>query len=884
MNRVSIFVSVLLLCVSTASFAQEAIFLNIGLNKDVFYPPDQVEIWVNALNGGPDILVDVYLSILTPDGRDLYGPVFGEVAHPWIPNVVLPQGFTMDWAPISRYALPSIAFPLALPGQYLASVWLCQAGSDQMVTLASSKPFTIAPCQRKSWLNENYIWDLMLDGGDLWVGTPSGVQLISGDGTQRSTFRSEDGARSIYSKLFRGFEGNLITGGRSAGLSMRERYGWRTVLDTPGTPNFVDRLRSAVTDVEGTIWLCHGYSGTGVTQDEAELTRYWPDGHSENFAPLISGMVQHLCLTGAGQPCVASTDGLHVFNGASFDWFPVPELATTSTIVVQSVHCDIRENVWASVLFLSDFRYKLLRYDLNSGERTWYKSGTPGLLSTLAIDMTSDPMGNVWFGTYGGVSTFDGQNFMSFPAPFTVDTLAVGFDGEIYCGTYGTGLRVLKDGMWQDLSNHQPELKHGYYSFALGLPEGRAIIGRSKGGPPIHGIELLEEDGSVVLADENLPYQLDGVSQGRDGLWAWYTKTRGVYRQTESGWDNTSGDSIPFQEFGHIYQVQEDKQGIPLLVTQRALWTYEQGTWATIDTPPRESMFGYIGVLIDSENRLYLSSWQAGFDVRDPEGNWSGIDASNLLPGEPHEAGLSDDDVLYVCGKHPERGAYLCLIEHGEATNFWLEDVGYPTEEVYCIVFDLADRAWIVTRDPNGCERIIIYDRSDDTFKDIPRESRMLPHKREGNLAVMHKTIDRSMPDLGVYWSLASTVPTRINLAPRTEMLLDKAVYSWGETMQVDAYFANQAGSIPIDWYAACEDEQGNLFYWPSYTQQKTPALEGLIVPTDAAVILPLDSITIPDDVPPGHYKWKTGFTRAGQDGWLGLGFTTSAEFDVLAD
>ncbi len=881
MNRMTLFVSLLLLCMSTAAFGQVAVFADIGLNKDIFYPPDQFEIWVRGANPGLERAVDVYLSIATPDGRELYAPDFDEMAHPWFANLTLPQGFDMDWTPIYRYALPSIAFPLAMPGQYLASVWLCEAGSDQMVTLASSKPFTIAPCQRKSWLNENYIYDLMLDGGDVWVGTPSGVQLIPGDGTDRRTFRSEDGARSINSKLFRGFEGNLITGGSSAGLSMREPYGWQTVLDQPGTPDYIDRLRSAVTDVEGTIWLCHGYSGTGLAQDQAQLTRYWPDGHSENTESLFSGMVQHLCLTGEGQPCVISTVGLHVFNGTSFDWFPVPELATTSTIVVQSVHCDIRENVWASVLFLSDFRYKLLRYDLNSGERTWYKSGTPGLLSTLAVQITSDPVGNVWFGAATGLSMFDGQGFMSFPAPFMVDSFAVGFDGEIYCGTYGSGLHVLKDGLWLDYSNHEPEVNYGWYTFALGLPEGRAIICRSLDRTPIYGIELLEEDGSVVFADENLPAQVYGVSQGRDGLWAWLTE---VYRQTETGWENSTRGCVDWLEDGYIMVVQEDKQGIPLLLAQRSLWTYEQGTWATIETPPRESLGGYVGMFIDSENRLYLCSYLAGFDVRDTEGNWSGIDTSNLLPGEPHGSGLSDDDVLYVCGKHPDRGAYLCLIDHGEATNFWLEDVGYPTEDVDCIVFDLAGRAWIVTSDLNGRERIIIYDRSDDSFKDIPRESRLLPHRGEGNVAVMHKTIDRSMPDLGVYWSLASRTPTRINLAPRTEMLLDKKAYSFGEAMRVDVCFANHAGSIPIDWYAAVEDEHGNLFYWPTFTPVKTPAFEGLLVPTDLALILQLNNIMMPDGIASGHYKWKTGFTRAGNDTWLGLGFTTSAEFDVVAD
>ena len=137
------------------------------------------------------------------------------------------------------------------------------------------------------------------------------------------------------------------------------------------------------------------------------------------------------------------------------------------------------------------------------------------------------------------------------------------------------------------------------------------------------------------------------------------------------------------------------------------------------------------------------------------------------------------------------------------------------------------------------------------------------------------------MSQFGTLW-LGST-PTRINLAPRTEILLDKKAYSHGDGIRVDAYFANQAGSIPIDWFCAVEDEEGNQFYWPTYRSEKTPAFEGLVVPTDTALILHLDDITIPDGIAPGHYKWKTGLTRAGQDTWLGIGFTTTGSFDIVA-
>ena len=184
-NRIMIFVSMLLLCVSTVASGQLNLSAEIGLNKDIFFPPDQVEIWVRGANPGLEMAVDVYLSILTPDGQELYAPDFNEMAHPWITSLLLPQGFNLDWSRIYEYALPSIAFPQASPGRYMASLWLCAAGSDERITLGSSQQFTVAPCDRKTWVNDNQVWSLELDDDGIWAGLMHGVEFIPYDSPLR---------------------------------------------------------------------------------------------------------------------------------------------------------------------------------------------------------------------------------------------------------------------------------------------------------------------------------------------------------------------------------------------------------------------------------------------------------------------------------------------------------------------------------------------------------------------------------------------------------------------------------------------------------------------------------------------------------------------------
>ena len=143
-------------------------------------------------------------------------------------------------------------------------------------------------------------------------------------------------------------------------------------------------------------------------------------------------------------------------------------------------------------------------------------------------------------------------------------------------------------------------------------------------------------------------------------------------------------------------------------------------------------------------------------------------------------------------------------LETRDATSYWFDALGFPTQQVYTVTIDLADRAWIITQAADFSGRtIIVFDRNEESFTEIPWRSGVLPTSEFRNYAINNVGVAGSLAKYGVLWTSPGG-PKRINLAPRTELLLDSQSYSFGDTMRIDAYFANHAGSIPIEKREMC--------------------------------------------------------------------------------
>ena len=587
--------------------------------------------------------------------------------------------------------------------------------------------------------------------------------------------------------------------------------------------------------------------------------------------------------------------------------------------VGEAVHGDAQGNVWVGVgedgsspPCSVEFRFAALaKHNIKTRETVRLTNdNAPGVLVNNALEeIRSDPNGNVWFGGSSIIGKYDGQGFQ------TIETKSGQFEqwscfdiipdatvlGTVYAGVMWGGLRVFKAGAWHDCDNPSPEMSFDCPGFIVGLPEGDALLCGYSGlqaGPPI--VKLA--DGAfhnLVLTGSTMNTRFQGLVPSRDGLLAWDFQS--LSRLTDSTW---AAEEIGARTsaFARVAGVLENSQGTVLVLTQKQLLTRAKGasgpgSWTPANAPaPIESQDvsgggaeGYVGMKIDGSDRLYLEDSGRGIVVGRPGQNWHRIDHSNVLPGDPFTFAVTESGVLYVSGTG-EKGQYLCRIEESGTKTYWLDQLGYPTERVGAIVFDLGGRAWLLSETKNAdISRIIIYEPVSEAFHELPLSWAAMPSASGSNYAYSMCSLDRSLAEYGVLWAGGQGFPgrgfpARLNLAPQTRMLPDKKRYSAGEKMQLKKWFANFAGSVAVDWFAAIEDAGGNLFYYPDWSKSPSPAIRGEKVPTDAMSIEDLPPVQLPSSLSLGRCKWRTGFKKAGQNEWLGLGFVESGEFELGVD
>jgi len=867
--------------VGAEALAQEPIFVELGLSKDIFYHGDYMHIYLNVGNTGFDVIADAYLSLTTPDGTVLYAPGFSPLGQPYQTQVHIPAGET-GWFYHTYYRIPSLRLPLHEPGHYTFSLWLCATGTAERITLESTQSFKIIPCELDSWVNDNYIYGVSVDENGIWTGLTDGVQLVSFDDSRRQTWSIEDGVKSSFTKLFDSPTSILIAGGQSVGLPVRESYGWRTILSEPGSENYVYGVRSVVTDLAGYTWVIHRWPGFFTS--DANLLGMSPLGEAKDYSYHISGEIQDLCLTNVGDACVVASDGLHVFNGESFDFHEIAELGSSAE--VQKAYGDGYGNVWLGAVV--EGVNVLLKHDLDASETAVYDETTPGLLPPTVSDMTSDSEGNVWFAMMDGVSWFDGDVFSSLPTFFHATSIAAGPDDTIYCGSDGAGLYRLVGGAIQDYVNDNPDIREAEYSFTVGLAEGGAIIADPSTQQPLEGYESFDGQSWETIGDDgSLPVKVTGVFEG-EGHWAWDTSE--VYLKLGDTWVDTTGGSAA--QLGTVRGVLENDDGQAFLLTSQALLTFEGAAWTPVEAPSPQSPEGYTGLMIDHSGAIYIYDHVLGLEVRSPEGDWTRIDESVVLPAQPEVVALAESGIAHICGHHPEDGEYMIEIDGPFHTMHSFQEHGQPVEEVSSIAYDLAGRVWMLGMALDNSPKAVIFDPSDTSWKSVDEVLGLLPHNSNNNTALRNNMFDRSFGKYGTLWWAGFGGPKRLNLAPQARIMIDKAgdVYVAGDAAQIQAHFTNYAGSIAVDWYAALQLWDGPHFYWvpnfetgeSEWVTEETPALRDLTVPTDTSFVYDLGEVIIPEYAWDGHYKWCSGFKRAGEDEWLGVGFPSYDEFCVL--
>lgn len=148
---------------------------------------DTIEVSLSAQNPGADVLVSVYIGLLTPEGLlytlSSYGQSgWSDSVEAWIPEIYVPGSFTMDPTPLLWLDLPCSMPPIDQAGAYDFASVLTRVGSFEWLCDASFAAFTVSDSGPS-----DEITMLPIPGGSFLMGSPEDERGRNDDeGPQRT--------------------------------------------------------------------------------------------------------------------------------------------------------------------------------------------------------------------------------------------------------------------------------------------------------------------------------------------------------------------------------------------------------------------------------------------------------------------------------------------------------------------------------------------------------------------------------------------------------------------------------------------------------------------------------------------------------------------------
>ncbi|NKB70233.1 MAG: AAA domain-containing protein [Candidatus Latescibacteria bacterium] len=313
-------------------------------------------------------------------------------------------------------------------------------------------------------LADNRVSSILEDRhGQLWIGTWGGG-VSRYDGTRFTTFTAADGlTNNRVVDILEDRAGHLWFGTWSGGVN---RYDGQTFTALTTADGLVsDHITTMAEDRAGDLWI-GTYNGIS-RYTRAQFT------HFTAAEGLASNLVQTIAQDRSGQLWFGSFEGVSRYDGQTI-------VNSTEELDRFGVVKDILEDRHGA-LWIADQLSGLWRYD----DRTWTRSTTgEGLGDNGVWCILEDRAGQLWFGTYEGVSRYDGQQFTNYTvrdglAPGAVISLLEDRAGQLWFGTWGGGVSrydgqgfttlTAADGLPYDGVHAMVETRDGQLWFGTGV-------------------------------------------------------------------------------------------------------------------------------------------------------------------------------------------------------------------------------------------------------------------------------------------------------------------------------------------------------------------------------------------------------------------------------
>lgn len=294
-------------------------------------------------------------------------------------------------------------------------------------------------------------------------------------------------------------EGNLWFGTTENGLYKYDGKSFRQFLVADGLNS--NTINDILEDKDGKIWIgtkdgvCL-YDGKTFSKIQIPLPKNLPPNKNKFYQTQI---VHDIMQDKFGKLWFATIDGVYIYDGKSFTFFPINEASNgmmTSNDKVERILEDNAGNIW----FGGRTNAGVYRYDgksvTNLKLKEIFQKGPKPKAHNWGWPQLQDKKGNIWFSNWGGAYRYDGKTFTSFTTkdglPSEVTRIIEDEKGNLWFGA-SDGLRrydgktftYFKDGLinpwiWSILEDKTGNLWVGTRETGLYLYDGKTFITYSK--------------------------------------------------------------------------------------------------------------------------------------------------------------------------------------------------------------------------------------------------------------------------------------------------------------------------------------------------------------------------------------------------------------------
>ena len=456
--------------------------------------------------------------------------------------------------------------------------------------------------------------------GSLWIGTERG--LVQYDGETFATYTIPDGlADDGVTALAEDGEGFLWIG-TEAGLV---RYDGTYFESLSREEEMGCEITSIILGKEGGLWFSPW--GKGVCRyDGGPITCF--SAEEELASNVVFGLLEDRL----GHLWVGTLRGLSQYDGQTWTTFtPAEGLAHQS---VMSAFEDRNGDLWFGTGMVAQ------TWGISGGNGVSRFVGEEfatftteeGMAADQVMALAEDSRGNIWFGTWGGASWYDGQEMKTLEE-FQESVFSIVGDsrGNMWIGSNGRGA-FRYDGKTLEHFTSESGLPHRVINQILEDREGNLWFV----GSPENEDGVSRYDGQVFVTLDTTNGLLDNrvvsIAQDREGN-LWFGAQRGISRYDGQVFTHfTAEDGLAS---GRVGAILEDRQG--------HLWfgslgggvsRYDGERFVTFTTEDGLSHNNVQHIMEDRQGDLWFSTWGGGVS------RYDGQVFQTLLRGDvlPHDA------------------------------------------------------------------------------------------------------------------------------------------------------------------------------------------------------------------------------------------------------